>query len=115
MKTIQEMVQKATGATGTLLTCSLVGIKEIEAFAALVREDAIAEANAKANASWTLMCEKMVAIEREACSRARAAKSRKLKPVGRGRLLDEQQFCFDKGWREGAASVRAAIRARSNT
>lgn len=39
MKTIQEMVQKATGATGTLLTLSLVGIKEIEAFAALVRED----------------------------------------------------------------------------
>ena len=39
MKTIQEMVQKATGATGTLLTCSLIGIKEIEAFAALVRED----------------------------------------------------------------------------
>jgi hypothetical protein len=33
-----------------------------------VREDAIAEANAKANASWTLMCEKMVAIEREACA-----------------------------------------------
>lgn len=65
MKTIQEMVQKATGATGTLLTCSLVGIKEIEAFDALVREEAIAETNAKANASWTLMCEKMVAIERE--------------------------------------------------
>ena len=40
MKTIQEMVQEATGATGTLLTLSLVGIKEIEAFAALVREDA---------------------------------------------------------------------------
>ena len=43
MKTIQEMVQKATGATGTLLTCSLVGIKEIEAFAALVSEDAAAK------------------------------------------------------------------------
>ena len=39
MKTIQEMVQKATGATGTLLTCSLVGIKEISYFAALVREE----------------------------------------------------------------------------
>ena len=38
-KTIQEMVQKATGATGTLLTCSLVGIKEISDFAALVREE----------------------------------------------------------------------------
>ena len=27
------------------------------------------EANARANASWTLMCKKMVAIEREACAR----------------------------------------------
>jgi len=65
---------------------------EIQRFAALVRAD-----------------------EREACSRVKAAKPRKLKPVGSGRLLDEQQFCFDKGWREGAASVRSAIRARSNT
>jgi len=29
-------------------------------------------------------------------------------------LSNEQQFCFEKGWREGAASVRAAIRARGN-
>jgi hypothetical protein len=27
------------------------------------------EANAKANASWTLMCKKMVALEREACAK----------------------------------------------
>ena len=40
---------------------------ELKAFAKLVREEATAEANARANASWTLMCEKMVAIEREAC------------------------------------------------
>ena len=40
-----------------------------EAFAKLVREEATAKANAKANASWTLMCEKMVAIEREACAK----------------------------------------------
>ena len=39
MKTIQEMAQKATGATGTLLTLSLVGIKELEAFAKLIREE----------------------------------------------------------------------------
>jgi hypothetical protein len=55
------------------------------------------------------------ADEREACAKTRAGKPRELKPVGRGMLLDEQQFCFDKGWREGAASVRAAIRARGNT
>ena len=39
MKTIIEMAREATGATGTLLTCSLVGIKEISDFAALVREE----------------------------------------------------------------------------
>ena len=43
--------------------------KAIEAFAELVREEATAEANARANASWTLMCEKMVAIEREKCAK----------------------------------------------
>ena len=55
------------------------------------------------------------ADEREACAKTRAGKPRELKPVGAGMLLDEQQFCFDKGWREGAASVRAAIRARGNS
>ena len=38
-------------------------------FAELVREDATAEANARANASWAMMCEKMVAQEREACAK----------------------------------------------
>ena len=36
------------------------------AFAHLVAAKATEEANARANASWTLMCKKMVAIEREA-------------------------------------------------
>ena len=65
---------------------------ELKAFEALVRAD-----------------------EREACAKTKAGKPRELKAVGRGTLLDEQQFCFDKGWREGAASVRAAIRARGKT
>jgi len=38
-------------------------------FAKLVEEKATEEANARANASWTLMCKKMVAIEREACAK----------------------------------------------
>ena len=38
------------------------------AFAKLVAEKATEEANARANASWTLMCKKMVAFEREACA-----------------------------------------------
>jgi hypothetical protein len=44
-------------------------VKALEAFEELVREEATAEANARANASWTLMCEKMVAVEREACAK----------------------------------------------
>lgn len=46
-----------------------VGKQEIKAFADLVAAKATEEANAKANASWTLMCKKMVAIEREACAK----------------------------------------------
>ena len=44
-------------------------VKHLEAFAKLVAAKATEEANAKANASWTLMCKKMVAIEREACAK----------------------------------------------
>jgi hypothetical protein len=35
----------------------------------LVEEKVTEKANARANASWTLMCKKMVAIEREACAK----------------------------------------------
>jgi hypothetical protein len=42
--------------------------EELEAFAKLVAAKATEEANARANASWTLMCKKMVAFEREACA-----------------------------------------------
>lgn len=41
----------------------------IDCFAKLVAEKATEEANARANASWALMCEKMVAFEREACAK----------------------------------------------
>ena len=39
---------------------------DLEAFTKLMEDKATEEANARANASWTLMCKKMVAIEREA-------------------------------------------------
>ena len=42
---------------------------ELEAFANLVAAKATEEANARANASWELMCKKMVAFEREACAK----------------------------------------------
>jgi hypothetical protein len=74
--------------------------------------EATEEANRRANASWTLMCKKMVAAEREANSKVRAGKPRQLPRRGMGILHGEQQHCFEMGWKEGAASVRAAIRAR---
>jgi hypothetical protein len=58
--------------------CNLIGMRPfidgiytetLIAFAKLVEEKATEEANARANASWTLMCEKMVAFEREACAK----------------------------------------------
>jgi hypothetical protein len=57
--------------------CNLIGMRPhldgiyaeaLVAFANLVADKATEEANAKANASWGLMCKKMVAIEREACA-----------------------------------------------
>ena len=36
-------------------------------FSALIESAATERANERANASWALMCEKMVAAEREAC------------------------------------------------
>jgi hypothetical protein len=44
-------------------------IERMTAFAKLVEEKATEKANARANASWTLMCEKMVAFEREECAK----------------------------------------------
>ena len=41
-------------------------MKQLEDFAHLVADKATEEANANKNASWTLMCKKMVAFEREA-------------------------------------------------
>jgi len=87
---MRDTIDMAREAGFELDCTSLEWHKRIKSFEALVRAD-----------------------EREACAKTKAGKPRELKPVGRGAFLDEQQFCFDKGWREGAASVRAAIRARS--
>ena len=48
---------------------SVICTEELVAFAKLVAAKATEEANARANASWTLMCKKMVALEREACAK----------------------------------------------
>jgi hypothetical protein len=42
---------------------------QLALFETLVRADEREEANCRANASWTLMCEKMVVAEREACAK----------------------------------------------
>jgi len=44
-------------------------VRVVVRFAALVETAATAAANARANTSWALMCEKMVAAEREACAK----------------------------------------------
>jgi hypothetical protein len=75
--TQDEIIKMAREAGFTIneLHCSppiisFIGHEEaIEAFAKLVAEKATEEANARANASWTLMCKKMVAFEREACAK----------------------------------------------
>ena len=97
MKTIREMAREA----GVIDSRDDYIPKGLEAFAALVRKESIAEANAKANASWTLMCEKMVAIEREECAK----------------LVDDiEARCIGKDVDDPPLShVAAAIRARSNT
>ena len=89
MKTTIDMAREVK-MPYDFVTGEPINIEKLKAFEALVRAD-----------------------EREACAKTKAGKPRELKAVGRGMLLSEQQFCFDKGWREGAASVRAAIRTRS--
>jgi hypothetical protein len=44
-------------------------LEQLVAFARLVAAKSTEEANARANASWTLMCKKMVSLEREACAK----------------------------------------------
>ena len=74
---------------------------QLEAFAKLVAAKATDEANARANASWTLMCKKMVDAEREACAK----------------MCDEYSAVekieeFDRGWLTCAKNIALAIRAR---
>lgn len=72
--------------------------EDLERFAELIREEATAEANARANASWAMMCEKMVAIEREACARICDAEQKKNEDNGQ--------------WMWEAKTCGIAIRAR---
>jgi hypothetical protein len=66
--------------------------ENLDRFVALVRADEREETNRRANASWSLMCEKMVAAEREACAK----------------LADQLIWADNKG-------VASAIRARGKS
>lgn len=72
----------------------------IEAFAKLVADKATEEANARANASWTLMCEKMVAFEREACAKVA------------NQISDKYGYGYYGNEVDTADEIAAAIRAR---
>jgi hypothetical protein len=65
---INQMVEQA-GFHGMLSIGVVMDSKQLEAFAKLVADKATEETNARANASWTLMCKKMVELEREACAK----------------------------------------------
>lgn len=41
----------------------------------------------------------------------RVPKPRELPQVGTGALLGEQQYCFDKGWKEGVVALRKMLRS----
>ena len=69
----------------------------LERFADLIRADAMEAATLAANESWTLVCKKMVELEREACAKV----CETLEPV-----------CYDTA---GYTDCAFAIRARGNT
>jgi len=73
---------------------------ELEAFAKLVEEKATAEANARANASWALMCKKMVGFEREACAKVA------------DQISDKYGYGYYGNEVDTADEIAAAIRAR---
>lgn len=72
--------------------------------------DIFIEAARLANAAYAAGA----SAERKMLSKIRAPKPRDLPQVGTGALLSEQRFCFAEGYREGAAAIRKAIRARGN-
>ncbi len=67
--TQDEIIEMARQAGWPDSLVAPIIMAKLNDFAKLVEEKATEEANARANASWTLMCKKMVALEREACAK----------------------------------------------
>jgi len=110
---IIEMARQA-GCGHEALDLHWVCPENLEAFAKLVEEKATEKANARANASWTLMCEKMVAIEREAC--AKICDLTMLQNQEAINELDDDEHiakCFIQGAMTQLVKTAKAIRARS--
>jgi hypothetical protein len=59
----------ASAAALAIAACTPAAEETPAAEAEVAAEEATEEANRRANASWALMCEKMVAAEREACAK----------------------------------------------
>jgi len=76
----------------------------LKRFEALVRADEREKTNRRANASWALMCEKMVAAEREACAKVCDSLEEQCEKLG---MPDEK-------W-PTPADCAAVIRTRGNT
>ena len=91
MRTMTEMAREIYGEHMFWTDDQLL---KRNAFAELVATEATEEANRRANASWSLMCEKMVAAEKEACAKVADYYS-----------MHDQDTPSD---------IAAAIRARSN-
>jgi hypothetical protein len=94
-----------------LYDCMVASDEAIERFAAIV-EDAQSKRMFEEGMVTVGHMRQQIAAEREANSKARAGKPRQLPRLGTGALQGEQQCCFEMGWKEGAAAIRAAIRAR---
>jgi len=77
----------------------------IEAFAKLVAAKATEKANARANASWTLMCEKMVAFEREAIKKLCEELSNNTEP-------HKDYEDYDDGWVDACNACKWAVTKR---
>ena len=76
----------------------------------LVRADAMEAATRAANESWTLMCKKMVGLEREACAKVCENEAKEHER----NTYDARDGRYD--WQaDGANDCAAAIRARGNT
>ena len=95
MKTTIDMAREAGAMFDHMMWIERDLLPVFQRFEALVRADEREETNCRANASWTLMCEKMVAAEREACAK----------------VCDEAHELMNSSF-QGAA---AAIRNRGNT